>query len=81
MRVSPLNPDPCTDFTIANTNSTLLTNFRGGLNAGSNATASFNVPSGLPPLAPFTVYHVCLVYDTQGRFYMASNPVPLAMKN
>ncbi|MHC4815956.1 MAG: hypothetical protein ACYTFN_23030 [Planctomycetota bacterium] len=77
----PLNPDPYTDFTIANTNSTILTNFRGGLDTEGNATASFNVPSGLPPLVPFTVYHACLVYDTQGRFYMASNPVPLALGN
>ncbi|MHC4854145.1 MAG: hypothetical protein ACYTF5_19245, partial [Planctomycetota bacterium] len=77
----PLNPDPYTDFTIANTNSTLLTNFRGSLDTEGKATASFNVPSGLPPLVPFTVYHACLIYDTQGRFYTASNPVPLALGN
>ncbi len=76
----PLNPDPYTDYTIANANSTVLTSFRGALDQEGNATAAFNLPNGLPPLAPFTLHHACLIYDSGGRFHMASNAVQLTLR-
>jgi len=77
----PLNPDPYTDFTIATTNSTVLTLFRGTLNSSGGAKASFNLPTKLPPLADFTLYHAYVVHDNQGLFHMASNAVPLRLAN
>jgi hypothetical protein len=77
----PLNPDPYTDFTIATTNSTVLSLFRGTLDSSGGAKASFDLPTGLPPLADFTLYHTYLIYDTQGKFHMASNAVPLRLVN
>ena len=55
-------------------------NFRGTLNGNGEATASFNVPAGLPPLLGFTLHHAYVVFDNTGKFYMASNAVPLRLK-
>ncbi len=75
----PLNPDAYTDLVIGAVNSTVFTKFRGTLDANGLATASLNFPTGLPPI-PFTVHHAYVVYDASGRFYMASNAVPLRLK-
>jgi hypothetical protein len=78
----PLNPDFYTDFTIGAPNvNPPFKSFRGQLDSNGRATAAFNVPSGLPALPNFTLYHAYLVYDAQGLWHMASNAVPLHLKN
>ena len=76
----PLNPDPYTDVAIATVNTTVFTNFRGTLDSNGLATGSFNVPATLPLPAGFTFHHAYVVYDASGKFYMASNAVPLRLK-
>ena len=76
-----LAPDLYTDFTISFANSTSHKNTQGILDSTGTATASINLPSGLAPHTDFTVYHAYVVYDAAGRIYMASNAVPLALKN
>jgi hypothetical protein len=58
----------------------VFANFRGTLDGKGEATASFNVPSGLPALNGFTLHHAYIVYDNSGKFHMASNAVPLTLK-
>ena len=53
--------------------------FCGNLDYNGEATASFNVPSGLPTLAGFTLHHAYIVVGNNG-IYMASNAVPLVLK-
>jgi hypothetical protein len=77
----PLNPDVYTNFTIGNANSTILKSTRGTLDANGRAAASFNVPSGLPAMAGFTLHHAYVVHDSSGRLFMASNAVPLKLTN
>ena len=77
----PLNPDVYTDLTLTAANTALLSKFKGKLDANGSANASFNVPSGLPPMGSVTLHHAFLVYDAGGRFHMASNPVPLRLEN
>ena len=43
-------------------------------------TASFNVPANLPVGSGFTFHHAYVVYDASGKFYMASNAVPLTLR-
>jgi hypothetical protein len=50
------------------------------LDSNGEATASFNVPAGLPPLPGITFHHAYVVYDASGKFYMASNAVPLRLE-
>jgi hypothetical protein len=73
----PLNPDPYTDLAMMFVNTTVYTKFRGTLDANGLATASFNVPV-IP--AGGTLYHAYVVYDASGKFYMASNAVPVRLK-
>ncbi len=75
----PLNPDAYTDFAVGFVNTAGFARFRGTLDANGLATAALTVPTGLPPI-PFTVYHAYVVYDASGKFYMASNAVPLRLK-
>ena len=75
----PLNPDPYTDFTIGSAVAPMFVRFQGTLDSKGEATASFKVPSGLPTLPGFTLYHAYLVVDNSG-IYMASNAVPLVLK-
>ena len=75
----PLNPDPYSDVAMATVNTTVFTNFKSTLDANGLATASFNVPANLPLPSGFTFYHAYVVYGG-GRFYMASNAVPLRLK-
>ena len=74
----PLNPDFYTDFTIGFPNTNILVNSRGKLDASGQATASLNVPKGLPLPLNLTLHHAYLVYDAQG-WHMVSNPVPLKL--
>ncbi len=53
---------------------------RGKLDTSGRATASLNVPKGLPLPLNLTLHHAYLVYDAQGKWHMVSNPVPLRMK-
>ena len=77
----PLNPDPYTNFAFANVNANPpFKGFWGRLDANGLATASFIVPANLPVRPGFTFYHAYVVYDTSGKLYMASNPVPLRLK-
>ena len=75
----PLNPDFYTDFTIGFPNTNILVNSRRKLDASGRATASLNVPKGLPLPLNITLHHAYLVYDLQGKWHMVSNPVPLTM--
>jgi hypothetical protein len=59
----------------------VFTKFKGTLDANGLATASFNVPANLPLSSGFTFDHAYVVYDASGRFYMASNAVPLTLRN
>jgi hypothetical protein len=77
----PLNPDVYTDVAISNVNTRVFTNFRGTLDSRGIATASFNIPANLRLPAGFTFHHAYVVYGTNGRFYLASNAVPVVMKN
>ena len=74
----PLNPDAYTDLALANVTAAPFKNFRGTLSSAGSAIASLVVPtlSG----GAFTVYHAYLVYDTNGTFYVASNPVSLRLR-
>ncbi len=76
----PLNPDPYTVVAMAAVNTTVFTNFKGTLDANGLATASFNVPPNLPFPPGFTFHHAYVVYDASGKFYMASNAVPLRLR-
>ena len=76
----PLNPDLYTIIAMGAVNGKEFTNFRGTLDANGLANASFNVPANLPFPAGFTFHHAYVVYDASGRFYMASNAVPLRLR-
>jgi hypothetical protein len=76
----PLNPDLYTDVAMGAVNTTVFTTFKGTLDANGFATASFNVPANLPLPPGFTFDHAYVVYDASGKFYMASNAVPLRLK-
>jgi hypothetical protein len=76
----PLNPDLYTDVAMGAVNTTVFAKFRGTLDGNGLATASFRVPSNLPLPAGFTFHHAYVVYDASGKFYMASNAVPLRMR-
>ena len=75
----PLNPDLYTDVTIGFALPPIFVNFKGTLDANGLAAASFIVPSNLPLPSGFTFHHAYVVYGG-GRFYMASNAVPLRLK-
>ncbi len=75
----PLNYDPYTDLTIGSAVAPMFVRFQGTLDSKGEATASFNVPSGLPSLSSFTLHHAYLVFGNSG-INMASNAVPLTLK-
>ena len=77
----PLNIDMYTEITLGHANSPMFSNFRGKLDNTGMATATFNVPSGLPSLANMTLTHAFIVYDTNGRYRMASNAATLRLEN
>ena len=52
----------------------------GPLGTDGLAFASFNVPPNLPVALGFTFHHAYVVYDASGKFYMASNAVPLRLQ-
>ncbi len=76
----PLNVDLYTDVTLGSAVAPMFVRFQGTLDSKGEATASFNVPAGLPSMTGFTLHHAYLVFDASGKFYMASNAVPLVLK-
>ncbi len=76
----PLNLDPYTQLTIGSAVPPIFFKFRGTLDNKGEATASFNLPSGLPPLPGITLHHAYVVVGNGGAFDMASNTVPLRLK-
>ena len=76
----PLNPDLYTAVAMQAVNGKEFANFRGTLDVNGLATASFNVPANLPLPSGFTFHHAYVVYDASGKFYLASNAVPLVLK-
>ncbi|MHC4922262.1 MAG: hypothetical protein ACYTKC_22075, partial [Planctomycetota bacterium] len=70
--------DVYTDVCFVNANSTIFSNFKGTLSATGTATASLNVPKGLPPV-PFTLYHAFIAYDPV-QWHMVSNAVSVRLK-
>ena len=54
-------------------------NSRGTLDVSGQATASLNVPKGLPLPPNLTLHHAYLVFDAQGKWHMVSNPVPVRL--
>jgi hypothetical protein len=76
----PLNPDLYTNVAMAAVNTNVFTKFRGALDAKGLATALFRVPANLPLPWGFTFHHAYVVYDASGKFYMASNAVPLRLR-
>jgi photosystem II stability/assembly factor-like uncharacterized protein len=76
----PLNPDHYTDLVIKIGNSREFTGFKGVLSATGTATASLNVPKGLPAV-PTTLHHAFVVYDgTTSQIFTASNPVTVNLR-
>jgi hypothetical protein len=75
----PLNPDLYTNVAMASVNTTAFTKFRGTLDANGLASAMFIVPANLPLPTGFTFHHAYVVYDASGRFFMASNAVPVRL--
>ena len=65
---------------MATVNTTVFTKFKGTLDADGRASATFNVPANLPIPSGFTFHHAYVVHDASGRFYMASNAVPLRLR-
>jgi hypothetical protein len=74
----PLNVDLYTVVAMGAVNSKEFTNFRGTLDSNGLAKASFNIPANLPFGLSF--HHAYVVYDPNGKIYMASNAVPLRLK-
>ena len=82
--VLPLNTDLYTVFSLQHSNSALLTNTFGFLDAAGKTTASFNIP-GLtdPSLAGVTLHHAALAFNfvpgVTLRAEYASNPVAVQL--
>jgi hypothetical protein len=76
----PLNVDLYTDITIGSALPPIYVGFKGTLDSKGEATASFNIPAGLPAYPKIKLYHAYLVFDGSG-IYMASNAVPITLKN
>jgi hypothetical protein len=73
----PLNPDHYTSLIVQVGNSK---EFTGVLSALGTATASLNVPKGLPAV-PTTLHHAFPVYDgTTHQIFTASNPISLQLR-
>jgi hypothetical protein len=43
--------------------------------------AKFIVPSGLPKLPDFTLYHAAVVFQSNGQIRAVTNPVTLRLRN
>ncbi len=75
----PLNPDVYTDIAFG-LPSPVFIGFRGMLDQSGRATASFNVPKGLPSTLPkFTLFHAYVVYNIKNNILFGSNAVPLRL--
>ena len=77
----PLNVDPYTEITIGSANAPIYLGFRGQLDSSGRASASLNIPSGLPSLPGIKLDHAFVVFGSQGMLYFGSNAVPIVLKN
>jgi FG-GAP-like repeat/FG-GAP repeat len=77
----PLNFDYYTQFTIGSPGGPFFSRFRGVLDASGQASAKFIVPSGLPKLPDFTLYHAAVVFQSNGQIRAVTNPVTLRLRN
>ena len=76
----PLNPDHYTSLLVQTGNSREFTGFKGILSATGTASASLNVPKGLPAI-PTTLHHAFVVYDgNTSQIFTASNPVSVRLR-
>ncbi len=75
----PLDYDVYSIFTLFHPNSSVLQKSLGLLDASGRGKTLFQVPSGLPSLKGFTLFHAYLVADSRLRVVMASNAVPLRL--
>ena len=76
----PLNLDIYTQLAMQNvTSNPPFRGFRAVLDAAGGATAQFLVPPKVLS-AGFSMHHSCVVFDASGRFYCATNPVPLVLR-
>ena len=73
----PLNVDVYFDFTLNNPNTPVLSNSFGALDGLGEATASFNLPTGLPPTAIGLVVHHAFALLSPKDF--ASNAVAVEL--
>jgi hypothetical protein len=77
----PLNLDAYTEITIFSGRPPIWNGFLGVLDGEGAASASFQLPPGLPPLAGVTMHHAFLVFDQALKVHMTSNAVPVTLKN
>ncbi len=75
--VLPLNLDAYLLFTASYPNTPLLSGSLGTLDAAGKATASFNLPAGLPIAVDLTLRHAYVLLTTTNEAIFASNQVPL----
>jgi hypothetical protein len=74
----PLNYDPYTELAMGMP-APIYVGFRGTLDVTGKATASFNIPAGLPNSVPaMTLFHAYVTYGPQGITF-ASNAAPLRL--
>lgn len=76
----PLNPDAYTNVAMATVNTPVFTNFRGALDINGLGSASLIIPPSLPIPPGYTLYHAYVVFVPSGKFFMASNAVPIRFK-
>ncbi|MBI4878539.1 MAG: FG-GAP repeat protein [Planctomycetes bacterium] len=75
--VLPLNLDAYLLFTASYPNTPLLSGSLGALDADGKATASFNLPAGLPIAVDLTLRHAYVLLTTTNEAVFASNQIPL----
>ena len=76
----PLNLDTWTLVELSYLNTPTFTNFAGQLDSSGRASASINLPPGLPAALGFTMYHAYVVHNTNLVPFMASNAVTLHLR-
>ena len=76
----PINIDSWTLAELYYTNTSVFTDFMGLLDPLGQASASLNIPTGLPAGLGISVHHAYLVYGYTLVPHMASNAVPLYIR-
>lgn len=76
----PLNPDPYTEFTVANANTATFESTFGVLDGLGTANSTLHLPGPLhPSLAGTVFHHAFLIIGPLGTFALASNPSSLTL--